>query len=183
PLCPSQPGCRCLRAKERCAQIRVERGVPDFLGRGYHTRRQKIGRAVHQNVEPPKVFSGLVNQALDFVYAAKIGSKGNSPLAKFFYFLDGILSLRLRSPVMDGNIRALFGKSQRHSTAQALRRTCNQGHLALQRKAHAQRKYHDTNTLARARQLDLSTLGTAPASYRFTLALSPLTLLSSFASG
>src|SRR5207249_8911104 len=60
---------RRLCTKKRRAQIRIERSVPDLLGRGDHARRQKIRRAIHQNVEPPKMFARLIEQTLDFSHA------------------------------------------------------------------------------------------------------------------
>jgi len=149
PLRSSQPGRSCLRAKKRCAQIRVERGVPDLLCRGNHARRQKIRRAIHQNVEPPKMFPRIVEQSLDFPDATQVRPNGHRSPPAFFNFLDGIFGLSLRIPVMDHHVRAFFRQPQRHRAPQSLPRPRHQSDLPSKRLAfspgslrHGSRRYH-----------------------------------------
>src|SRR5713226_6994152 len=106
PLRSSPPRRGRLRAEERCTQICIQRGVPDFFSRRNHASREKIGGAIHQNVEPPEMFPGFIEQALNFRNLAKVCGNGKRPPSELFYFPDGILSLRLRTPIVDDHVRA-----------------------------------------------------------------------------
>ncbi len=149
PLRSSRPGRCCLRAKKRRAQVRVERSVPDLLCRGNHARRQKIRSAIHQNVEPPKMFPGIVEQSLDFPDATQVRPNVHRSPPELLNFLNAILRLALRTPVMNHHVRAFFRQPQRHRAPQSFPRACNKGDFTFERPSfspsgvrHGPRRYH-----------------------------------------
>ena len=100
----------------------------------------------------------LIEQSLDFPDVTQVRADRNSSPPQFLNFLNGLLRLALRTPVMNYYIRALFGQTQPHRASEPLGRTGNKCHLTLHGKVHGQRKYHDlpvnTSRAARVLQTD-----------------------------
>ena len=81
------------------------------------------------------MFARLIEQTLDFPHAAEVRPNGNAAPPELLNFLDSILRLRLRTPVMNHHIRALFRQPHRHRTSQALSRARNQSDHPCERSA------------------------------------------------
>lgn len=121
-----------LRAKERRFEIGVERSVPGLFRGCTEFRFQKVGGAVHEDVELPEVCDHVGNQLLDGRDAGELRREGGRAAAHFFNFGDKFTSFGGRFSIVHRDIGAFVREAERNSAAQALRSAGDQSHAARQ---------------------------------------------------
>src|SRR6266699_2074451 len=109
-----------------------------LLSQGAAACGQKIGRAVHKNVETPELLPRFVKHPLDFRNLTKVSADGRRPPPELFDLPDRLLGFRLGTPVMDNYVPSFFGQAQRHGASQPPTGPGHQRHPPLQRKVHGQ---------------------------------------------
>ena len=110
------------------------------LRRRNNARRQKIRRAVHQNVEPPKLLPCFIEQALDVGDAAKIRRNGHRTPSQLFNFCNRARGLRSRRAVVNHHVRALFRQAHCHCPSEPFGRAGDHSHTSIERSFHGVQK-------------------------------------------
>ena len=103
-----------------------------MLGRRFEFRVEKIGGAVDKNIQPAELFRGFLEEPPDVRNLREIRREGRAAPPQFLHFRNGAPRFRARGPVMNDHVRAFLRKPQRHRPPQALCRTGDQGHAALE---------------------------------------------------
>jgi hypothetical protein len=101
---------------------------------------KKIGGAVDKDVEMAEMLGGLLEEALDFGDAAKVGLEGDAFSSEVFDFGSGGVPFGLRTVVMDYDVGAFRGQAHGYGAADALCGAGDQCYATLQWSVHVERK-------------------------------------------
>src|SRR3974390_1161307 len=121
-----------LRTEKRGSQVGVERSVPSGFGSFQELGFEEVSGAVDENVALAAGGDALRDEAPEGGDVGEVGGKCRRAAAEFFDLGDNLLRLHSRFAVVDGNVRAFLGESERDDAAKPLPGSRDEGHSAMQ---------------------------------------------------